>query len=91
LSTFEVVVTGSAGALVRNEREARTSFNAKTRLGIECATRAVRARAPALPVITSVVWPGFRMSANEEIARPPKMFSYEKTDLADRDTAGGVI
>src|SRR5438876_5835971 len=39
--------TGSAGALARNEREARNSYSVK---GLRLSV--LRARAPALPVIT---------------------------------------
>ncbi len=46
--------TGSAGALARNEREARNDNLAAVLSGLEkilCAGEAVRARAPAFPVI----------------------------------------
>ena len=43
------VVTGNAGALARDEREARSSYTVK-KSEIERAAHAVRARAPALPV-----------------------------------------
>ena len=42
--------TGSAGALARNEREARNSYSVK-KFEIERAATLRRARAPALPVL----------------------------------------
>ena len=44
--------TGNAGALARHER-ARTFLPAKI-FAVECAARAVRARAPALPAVRSL-------------------------------------
>ena len=43
--------TGSAGALARNEREARNGYSVK-KFEIERAATLRRARAPALPVLT---------------------------------------
>jgi len=46
----EPVSTGSAGALARYERGARNSYSVR-KFEIERAAHAVRARAPALPVL----------------------------------------
>ena len=46
----EPVITGNAGALARDEREARNSYIVK-KVDTERAAHAVRARAPALPVL----------------------------------------
>jgi len=50
--------TGNAGALARYEREARNSNSIK-KVEIERVTHAVRARAPALPVLSCLFLPHF--------------------------------
>ncbi len=50
----EPVSAGNAGALARYEREARNSYSVK-KLEIERAAHAVRAMAPALPVLACLL------------------------------------
>src|SRR6266852_8383093 len=52
----EPVITGNAGALARDEREARNSYIVK-KVDTERAAHAVRARAPALPVLGCLFQP----------------------------------
>src|SRR6266496_1119369 len=56
ISNGKAPITGNAGALARNEREARNDYLAEVLSRSEkilCAYEAVRARAPAFPVIRS--------------------------------------
>src|SRR6266571_5174949 len=56
--TGRLLFAGSAGALARSEREARRSAQRRSLLVLRKRFRAcgaVRARAPALPVITSLI------------------------------------
>ena len=53
----EPVSTGNAGALARYEREARNIYKGVKKVEIERAAHAMRARAPALPVLAYLFLP----------------------------------